>query len=327
MSKEKQTIHGEVGNVVSGDVTIHNYTAEASSPTQQPISLLQKRDLHKLMDEFVDAGESKRELWLLLHTRLDTTTVNEMTSADYHLAVEILQDLAQRNKYSKDCNALISKIISLTDPTHRVDRDRYCLKHFGTTHLKGLDKEQLQGVFGYFDDLLVVANEAKTAPSLQNTAPQIVEPTPTKNKKLNIILGAVIFVIAAALFGAMHFFNNSSIAKETPPDKTSAFTVDTSDDVINASLTALRNAFPGLDKYSRDLLSVSTYKQKSGWHTLKFTVSPQTSAPESYRVGGKTCYINIHPEGDYARVATDPCQSLVLDQQDTPHNKYRFMLR
>lgn len=28
MSKEKQTVNGDVGNVVSGDVTIHNYSAD-----------------------------------------------------------------------------------------------------------------------------------------------------------------------------------------------------------------------------------------------------------------------------------------------------------
>lgn len=144
MSKEKQTVNGDVGNVVSGDVTIHNYSADILPSAQQPISLLQKRDLHRLMDELVDLGESKRELWMTIHTKLNTKTVNEMTAADYHGAVEILQRYAQQIQNMKDCNLLVSKIMALTDPGYRLDRDRYCLKHFGTTHLKGLDKEQLR---------------------------------------------------------------------------------------------------------------------------------------------------------------------------------------
>ena len=162
MSKEKQTVNGDVGNVVSGDVTIHNYSADILPSAQQPISLLQKRDLHRLMDELVDLGESKRELWMTIHTKLNTKTVNEMTAADYHGAVEILQRYAQQIQNMKDCNLLVSKIMALTDPGYRLDRDRYCLKHFGTTHLKGLDKEQLQAVFGYFDDLLNIRDESKT---------------------------------------------------------------------------------------------------------------------------------------------------------------------
>ncbi|MGK3446150.1 hypothetical protein ACSLO8_30820, partial [Escherichia coli] len=45
------------------------------------------------------------------------------------------------------------------------------------------------------------------------------------------------------------------------------------------SIPALRSMFPGLNKYSDDFHSVSSYKQKTGWHTLKFTVSANTIIP------------------------------------------------
>lgn len=325
MSKEKQIVNGNVGNVVSGDVTIHNYPDEASTSALQPISLLQKRDIHRLMDELVDAGENKREMWLLLHTKLSTTTVNEMTSADYHQAVAILQEHAQRLRYAKDCNILVSKIMGLTDQTYRVDRDRYCLKHFGTTHLKGLDKEQLQGVFGYFDDLLNPGREDKTTTSeAPSTSPG--QSTPSGNNKRYVIAGVLIIVLAATMLGVMRLSDNGSIA-EYHSEKSPVFTVDTSDSVIASSIPALRSIFPGLNKYANDFLSISTYKQKSGWHTLKLTVSPQSAVPEDYGVRGKTCYININPEGSYSRILTAPCRSLLLDQKKTPDSKYRFILR
>ncbi|EJY9555669.1 hypothetical protein OHS49_000808 [Salmonella enterica] len=325
MSKEKQTVNGDVGNVVSGDVTIHNYSGEVTPAAQQPMSLLQKSALHRLMDELVDAGESKRELWIMLHARLNTTTVSEMTAADYHQAVEILEESARRIKYLKDSNILISKIMGLTDPAYRVDRDRYCLKHFGTTHLKGLDKEQLQGVFGYFDDLLNSGREEKSAPS-EVSSPSPGQSTQSGNKKIYVIVGVLIIVIAATMLGVTRFSGNGSAAGHRSENPT-VFTADTSDSVIASSIPALRSIFPGLNKYSGDFISVSTYKQKTGWHTLKFSVSSQSAVPESYAVRGKTCYININPDGSYARVLTAPCRSLLLDQQSTPGSKYRFILK
>ena len=144
MSKKKQTVNGDVGNVVSGDVTIHNYsTEEPSVITRQPISKYQRQDLHRLMDKLALLGENKQCLWRDLHTKLDTKTINEMTTADYHRAVEI---------------TLISKIMSLTNLKYRSDRNNYCLRHFGTAHLKRLNKEQLQKVFAHFDEVSSSSN-------------------------------------------------------------------------------------------------------------------------------------------------------------------------
>ncbi|MBE8614791.1 hypothetical protein CYG68_20915 [Morganella morganii] len=318
MNKEKQTVNGDVGNVVSGDVTIHNYSAEVSPAAKQPISLLQKRDLHRLMDELVVLGESKRELWLVIHTKRNTKTVNEMTAADYHCAVEILQERALRIRNLKDCNILVSKIMTLTDPTYRLDRDRYCLKHFGTTHLKGLDKEQLQEIFGYFDDLLNSDDESKILS-------QIPEPVSGGRKPYVILTGVI--MLAAAVAVSIGFAGKWRVEKKEAPSAVNTFNIETSNKIIEASVPALRDIFPRLSKYHNDLHSVSGYKQKSGWHTLKFTVSAQASIPENYNVKGKTCYININPDGSYARVLTAQCRSLLLDQQSTPDSKYRFILK
>lgn len=325
MSKEKQTVNGDVGNVVSGDVTIHHYSADVSPSAQQPISLLQKRDLHRLMDELVEAGESKRELWLMIHTKLNTSTVNEMTTADYHCAVEILQEYAQRIQNLKDRNLLVSKIMTLTDPTFRLDRDRYCLKHFGTTHLKGLDKEQLQEIFGYFDDLLNANDENKTSSQIQEAASEAVGSSSSRARKSYKILSGVI-ILAVVLTAGMGVADKWLGVKNVTPSPNNIFSIETSNQIIAASVPALRSIFPGLNKYSADLLSLSSYKQKSGWHTLKFTVSTQAIVPEEYGVKGKTCYININPDGSYARVLTAPCRALLLDQQNTPDSKYRYIL-
>lgn len=327
MNKEKQTVNGDVGNVVSGDVTIHNYSADASPSAQQPISSLQKWDLHRLMDELVALGESKRELWLVIHTKLNTKTVNEMTAADYHCAVDILQEYAQRIKNLKDRNLLVSKIMALTDPDYRLDRDRYCLKHFGTTHLKGLDKEQLQAVFGYFDDLLIVSDDSKMPSQPPETVVEPVESVPLRSRKPYMVLGGVLVLAAIFFAGMMVFSGKWGEARAISSPEASVFNIKTSDKIIEASVPALRSMFPGLNKYSDGLHSVSSYRQKTGWHTLKFTVSAQAIVPEGYSVKGKTCYININPDGSYARVLTAPCRSLLLDQQDIPGSKYRFILK
>lgn len=324
----KQTVNGDVGNVVSGDVTIHNYTAGVSHTAQQPISLLQKRDLHRLMDELVDAGESKRELWLVLHTKLNTKTVNEMTAADYHCAVEILQEHAQRVKDQKDCNTLVSKIMAITDPAYRLDRDRYCLKHFGTTHLKGLDKEQLQSVFGYFDDLLNVEPDENTvSPVSQGTELKPSRLTSKTNYKIFVVLSSLIALVIAVGIGLAIFLNDSPPTKEANQNGISVFTVETNDSVINNAIPALRSVFPGLDKYKSDFVNVSNYKQKTGWHTLVLTMTSDSPARVKYNLEQEKCYINISPDGSYARVLNSSCLSFLMDSSNRRGDVFKYHLK
>lgn len=324
MSKEKQTVNGDVGNVVSGEVTIHNYSVEASPATQLPISLLQKRDLHRLMDGLVSLGESKRELWLMIHTKLNTKTVSEMTAADYHSAVEILQEYAQQIQNLKDRNILVGKIMILTEQAYRLDRDRYCLKHFGTTHLKGLDKEQLQLIFGYFDDLLNANDENKASSQAQETVSTLNETKSavTKGRKPYVILGGVI-ILAAVVVGSVGFAGKWG----TKPLVVSGFSIETNDKIISASVPALRSIFPGLNKYSNDFLSISSYKQKSGWHTIVLPISGNAFARGKYKLSKPKCYINIYPDGSYARILVDECQRFLLDEQDVPGKSHKFLLK
>lgn len=328
MNKEKQTVNGDVGNVVSGDVTIYNYSADVPSAAHQAISLLQKRDLHRLMDELVAQGESKRELWLTIHTKLNTNTVNEMTAADYHCAVEILQEYAKRIQNLKDRNLLVSKIMVLTDPSYRLDRDRYCLKHFGTTHLKGLDKEQLQSVFGYFDDLLNVRsdeNHVSLAPhDAELSPPQLASKT---NHKNFVILSSVIALAIAVGIGFTVFKNHRAPAKEANQNGKSAFTAETNDSVINNAIPALRSVFPGLDKYKSDFVTVTNYKQKTGWHTLALTITSDSPARGKYRIAQEKCYINISPDGSYARVLNSSCLSFLKDSDNRGGDSFRYHLK
>ena len=328
MNKQKQTVNGDVGNVVSGDVTIHNYTAGVSHAAQQPISLLQKRDLHRLMDEFVDAGESKRELWLVLHTKLHTKTVNEMTAADYHCAVKILQKYAQRVKVQKDCNTLVSKIMTITNPAYRLDRDRYCLKHFGTTHLKGLDKEQLQSVFGYFDDLLNVEPDENTvSPVAQGTELKPSRVTSKANYKIFVILSSVVALVIAVGIGLTIFLNGSPATKQAYQNGISSFTAETNDRVVNTAIPALRSVFPELDKYKSDFVNVSNYIQKIGWHTLVLTMTSGSPAWVKYNLKQEKCYINISPDSSYARVLNSSCLSFLMYSSSRRGYVFKYHLK
>ncbi|MFT2791776.1 hypothetical protein ACMV5I_17140 [Serratia sp. T13T92] len=327
MSEQKQTVNGDVGNVVSGDVTINNYSGEVSSVSQQPISLLQKRDLHRLMDELVEAGESKREMWLMLHTRLNTTTVNEMTAADYHCAVEIIQGYAQRIKYLKDCNILVAKVISITDPAYRMDRDRYCLKRFGTTHLKGMSKEQLQEIFGYFDDLLNAYDDSKVLPLPQDRVPQPVQTTSISKRKPLVILGAGAIIVAAVLVGFVSYSDGWASAKQKISGEADIFIVETSDNILNASIPALRSIFPGLNKYKADFISVSSYKQKSGWYTIVLPIADDAPVRAKYKLDQNKCYINISPDGGYAKVLNSTCLKLLIDSPENQGKAPNYRLK
>ncbi|MFI8017661.1 hypothetical protein ACIF2R_01620 [Serratia marcescens] len=326
MSDPKQTINGDAGNVVSGDVTINNYSAEASPADSQLMSKRQRKHLNRLIDELVEAGESRPGMWWTIHNKLNNENINEMTSTDYHAAIEMLEARKNRIKYLKDCNYLIRKIIKITDNSHLKERDHYCLRNFGSTYLKDLDKEQLQKVFGYFDDLLKSSDNEKNTEQAQGIVQKTAKSGVTR-KKWFFLWGLGLVIVIAILAGGINHFGKRASAKERTINSDSVFSVDTSNSVINASLPALRGVFPGLNKYKDALHSVATYRQKSGWHTLKFVVGAEPSVPESYGVKGKACYINLNPEGDYARVSVASCRSLLLDQQDTPSNNYRFILK
>ncbi|WP_072627867.1 hypothetical protein [Serratia marcescens] len=326
MSDPKQTVNGDAGNVVSGDVTINNYSIETSPADSQLMSDRQRKHLNRLINELVDAGESRPGMWCAIHNKLNNENINEMTSADYHSAIEILEERRRGIKYRKDCNHLIGKIKRITDESLLKERDYYCLRRFGSSYLKDLDKEQLQEVFGYFVDLLNSSDNEKNTEQVLVGVKKTVKPEVTSKKRI-FLWGLGLIIAIATLAGGINHFGKQVSIKERTINPDSIFTVDSSNSVINASLPSLRSVFPGLNKYKDALHSLATYRQKSGWHTLKFVVGAEPSVPESYGVRGHVCYINLNPEGDYARVSVASCRSLLLDQQDTPSNNYRFILK
>lgn len=324
---KKQEIKGDVGNVVSGSVNItnHHYSDDGQQlGSEPPILGVQKRDLHEKMDALVLQGESKRELWLMLHRHCNVATVDEMTVGQYHQAVEYLDSYAEKLQYKKDCKELVRTILKLTKPPLDEERNRYCLKHMGTTLLNSMSKEQLQSVFAYFDNVL--SDLEHSAATTENVEKPIPETGETASIKKNNVAKWLVLAVFITIGGG--------VAYSLKPDPTTAaaiepergFTVETKDKVIASELPNIRSVFPGLDKYQSSFSSSYTYIQKSGWHTLAVKVSGDSEAGNRFKTDGVKCFINLSPDGDYARVLKEVCRKIFLNRDNTPDSKFRFHL-
>lgn len=115
----------------------------------------QQRRLHELLNEIAAiSGGSKKDLWLDVHAHTDVRSLSEITVKKYHRAEVFLQKKLKEVQNTRECRRLISEILRTTSENINIterDRDRYCLKMYGTSVLKNLSRGQLQKVFRYVD--------------------------------------------------------------------------------------------------------------------------------------------------------------------------------
>ncbi|MEI7408745.1 hypothetical protein [Pectobacterium aroidearum] len=148
----RQEFNGTAQGQFSSRDIINIHPPSGENPTDDE-SLLpaQRHRLHQLLDDLVTAsGEPKKDLWRAVHAHIDVHSINGITTKKYHKAETYLRHRLAEAKLAKECRRLVSEILRLTVDT-ATERDRFCLKKFGTKTLNDLSREQLQVAFDHFD--------------------------------------------------------------------------------------------------------------------------------------------------------------------------------
>ncbi|EHD22628.1 MULTISPECIES: hypothetical protein [Brenneria] len=131
-------------------INIHTPPSDMASD-DEPLLQAQRQRLHQLLDDIIAvSGESKKDLWRAVHAHIDVPSIHNITTRKYHKAEEYLLQRLADAKQARECRRLVGEILRLT--TDKVmERDRFCLRRFGTKTLNDLSREQLQIAFDHFD--------------------------------------------------------------------------------------------------------------------------------------------------------------------------------
>ncbi|WP_263063022.1 hypothetical protein [Dickeya dadantii] len=150
-------MHQEFNGTASGQfsardiINIHH----PKEPVAEDEQLLpaQRQRLHQLLDEIsAISGEAKKDLWRAVHAHIDVRSVHFITTQKFHKAEIYLEKRLADAKLARECKRLVAEILRLTAANKSAERDRFCLRTFGTKMLNDLSREQLQAVFNFFDN-------------------------------------------------------------------------------------------------------------------------------------------------------------------------------
>ncbi|AJC68420.1 MULTISPECIES: hypothetical protein [Dickeya] len=150
-------MHQEFNGTASGQfsardiINIHH----PNEPVAEDEQLLpaQRQRLHQLLDEIsAISGEAKKDLWRAVHAHIDVRSVHFITTQKFHKAEIYLEKRLADAKLARECKRLVAEILRLTAANKSAERDRFCLRTFGTKMLNDLSREQLQAVFNFFDN-------------------------------------------------------------------------------------------------------------------------------------------------------------------------------
>ncbi|MCV9878840.1 hypothetical protein [Brenneria izbisi] len=131
----------------------------------EPLLLAQRQRLHQLLDDIIAvSGESKKNLWRAVHAHIDVHNIHGITTRKYHKAEAYLLQRLVEAKLARECRRLVAEILRLTADKVR-ERNRFCLRKFGTKTLNDLSREQLQVAFDHFDRDELPLCHPESAPS------------------------------------------------------------------------------------------------------------------------------------------------------------------
>lgn len=104
----------------------------------------------------------------------------------------------------------------------------------------------------------------------------------------------------------------------------SVFSVSSEDPLIINTLPAIRQACPGLDKYSQAFENI---RVEDNFRTsVVFDVQESNTIPEAYKASGHTCYIEVDSKGKNIFIEKLACKSICLDQMKTPDGQLKIDL-
>lgn len=104
----------------------------------------------------------------------------------------------------------------------------------------------------------------------------------------------------------------------------STFGVASEDPLVRRTISAIRLACPGLDKYSPAFKNIRV--EENFRTSLVFDIQNSSLIPEAYMAGGHTCYVEIDPKGSDIFIEKQACKSVCLDQFKTPSGQLKIGL-
>ncbi|HEJ7051597.1 TPA: hypothetical protein SMF43_000517 [Serratia marcescens] len=156
-------------------ITAENYIARdfvniavpAIEKDTRPLVPAQRKQLHQLILTVAEAGnEEGYEVWHRVHAQIGVRSVEEMTVSQYQPAYSYLQAQLDLCREKSQKNELISALLKISANNDRYnDLLQYCRKSFGSSHLKNLQRTELQQALLWLDEEREGSNEvAKKVP-------------------------------------------------------------------------------------------------------------------------------------------------------------------
>ncbi|HID8165463.1 TPA: hypothetical protein ACXIGD_001143 [Serratia marcescens] len=143
-------------------ITAENYIARdfvniavpAMEKDTRPLVPAQRKQLHQLILAVAEAGsEEGYEVWHRVHAEIGVRSVEEMTVSQYQPAYSYLQAQLDLCREKSQKNELISALLKISANTDRYnDLIQYCRKSFGSSHLKNLQRIELQQALLWLDE-------------------------------------------------------------------------------------------------------------------------------------------------------------------------------
>jgi len=104
----------------------------------------------------------------------------------------------------------------------------------------------------------------------------------------------------------------------------SVFTVASNDPLVSKTLPAIRQACPGLNKYTSQFEQV---RVENGYRTaVVFDIPESARIPDSYKAYGHTCFIEIESDASSIFIEKAACKSVCLDQASVPDGQLKLPL-
>ncbi|MEL5588377.1 hypothetical protein PTT03_04910 [Serratia ureilytica] len=139
-----------------------NIAVPAIEKDTRPLVPAQRKQLHQLILTVAEAGnEEGYEVWHRVHAQIGVRSVEEMTVSQYQPAYSYLQAQLDLCREKSQKNELISALLKISANNDRYnDLLQYCRKSFGSSHLKNLQRTELQQALLWLDEERDGSNEA-----------------------------------------------------------------------------------------------------------------------------------------------------------------------
>lgn len=163
-------VEGSENRVAGRDYLEINMGNEAD---KEPLSSAQRQKLNALVANVSETlSLDPRSVWReVVHARIGVDSINDIPRSAYQDAYDELIRFRDTERERVNIKLLVSKITTVTKAKSIYsERDGFCLRTFGESHLNYMSIDQLRQVLAFVEDLEVVAPEPKPAGQLTPSA-------------------------------------------------------------------------------------------------------------------------------------------------------------